>query len=466
MALMVGPFSREASAAAFNVEARTETQAYQIRAYRGTTPTDLTLLPRRRIVQYLGAEGYELVTGQDLGFEADLRVFSDFGVPHDEADRVDGLRTEDVDLMYANIRYRSGGFEGVLGRQYVQEVTELFAIDGARARYVIRPLGLGAEAYAGLWVKATSLLASPNTQLDGTPDLEPGAVARRAELEGFFEDQRAIEPVFGARLLADNIEGSGVSAAAGYRRSFTSGKTTSERLGLNLQYGGGFGRPKGLSVVGAFEYDLMQERISTLRALARYDADLFAAQVEALRFAPTFSSWSIWYYFAAAPRDELRLRADYTPLGPLRYYVQLTASRYNLEINEALGLSNLVIFGQEGNGMTWGAGGGANFLLDWFHANADVTWRNGWGGRQLWVDLNAGVARSGSRWSLDGRFSFASVRDQYNALLRGDFYGGQLWGSYRIARSARASVVLEENINPFTRSDTKVFFVIDLQAVL
>src|SRR5690348_15463628 len=73
VALIVGPFAPDAFAAAFSVEARTEAQAYQFRAWRGTGPNDVTLLPRRRIVQYLGAEGYELVTGQDLGFAANLR---------------------------------------------------------------------------------------------------------------------------------------------------------------------------------------------------------------------------------------------------------------------------------------------------------------------------------------------------------------------------------------------------------
>ncbi|WP_223753780.1 Ig-like domain-containing protein [Myxococcus sp. RHSTA-1-4] len=61
-------------AAAFQVEAPTEAQAYQIRAWRGTTPEDPVLLPRRRIVQYLGLNAFELVTGQDVGFESTTPV--------------------------------------------------------------------------------------------------------------------------------------------------------------------------------------------------------------------------------------------------------------------------------------------------------------------------------------------------------------------------------------------------------
>ena len=109
--------AQRASAAAFQIEARTEAQAYQIRAWRGTTPDDVVLLPRRRIVQYLGLNAFELITGKDLGFESNLRVFADLGLPRGEAEKVDGLRTEDAHLLHAYARYGTGGFEGRLGRQ-------------------------------------------------------------------------------------------------------------------------------------------------------------------------------------------------------------------------------------------------------------------------------------------------------------------------------------------------------------
>lgn len=452
----------EASAAAFNVEARTETQAYDIRAYRGTTPSDVTLLPRRRVVQYLGVNGYELVTGQDLGFETNLRIYSDFGLPRGEADVIDGLRTEDADLMYANVRYRTGGFEGVIGRQYFIDTIDYFSIDGLRLRYVLPKIGLGVEAYGGLWVRSASFLGTSFSQLDGVPELEGNLTARQLALNPYYQDLNAVEPVFGARLLGVNVLGSGVSGSVGYRRSFQSGATTSERLSADLTYGKG----RGLNLLGSFEYDLILNRIAGLRALGRYDANLFAAQIEALRIQPTYTSYSIWYYFAAAPRDELRVRGDLTPLGPLRYYAQLSATHYNLDISDALGLSNVVLRGDAGNGMSWGAQGGAQFSWSPWRAAVDVSWQNGWGGRQFWVNATGGYHPLLSRWSLDGRFSFADIRDQYNAALYGNFYGGQLWGSYDLASGARASLVVEENINPYANSDTKVFLVFDLKAVL
>jgi hypothetical protein len=42
----------------------------------------------------------------------------------------------------------------------------------------------------------------------------------------------------------------------------------------------------------------------------------------------------------------------------------------------------------------------------------------------------------------------------------------QVWASRALSHTARLSVVLEQNINPFTRSDTKAFFLFDLKANL
>lgn len=452
-------------AAAYHVQARTETQAYQMRAWRGTGPTDTVLLPRRRIVQHLGLDVFEIVTGEDFGFESNLRVLTDFGVSQEEAELIDGLRSRDVDLMYAHVRYRRDAFdgklEGKLGRQYFIDANDIFAFDGVRARYM-HSYGVGAEVYAGLWVKGASLLGSSNYQLAGIRELERRPSARDLEIDPFLEEQDDLEPLIGIRALADNVNGTGFSGALGYRFSFIGEQTTSQRLGAELAYG----RGRGINAMSSLEYDLYLNRVSSFRAQGRYDAELYAATLEALRFAPTFSSYSIWYYFATAPRDEVRLRGDYTPVGPFRFYGQLLTSRYNTTIPDTLGLNNVILAGEAPTEWAWGAGGGVQFATRRLRSGADVTWRNGYGGRQLWLDFTAGLDSDDRRWSVDGRFSFASVRDMYNPVLRGNFYGGQLWGSYQLTRTARTSLVIEQNVNPFTRSDTKVFFVFDLKAVL
>jgi hypothetical protein len=53
-----------------------------------------------------------------------------------------------------------------------------------------------------------------------------------------------------------------------------------------------------------------------------------------------------------------------------------------------------------------------------------------------------------------------------NKRLKGNFFGVQLWGSYFFNRNTRASLVLEENLNSFSKSDTKVFFMLDWKITL
>lgn len=446
----------EVRASAFVVNARTEAQLYQIRSYRGTDPANPLILPRRRLVQYLGLDGFELVTGEDLGFETNLRVFTDFGVTGSEAERIDGLRAQDADLMYAHLNYRRGGFEGRLGRQYLSNVLEYMSIDGVRLRYVT-PMGLGAEAFGGFWVKGTSIIGSPTHALDGLREAE-GRVGADALI---FEEEAQYEPVFGARLVGENVLNSGVSGFVGYRRSELAQEVNSERIGAALDYTNN----RGVNLLGALEYDLFILRVSQARVRVRYDHDEYAATVEALRIAPTFAASSIWYFFANAPRDEFKVRGDYTPVGPLRYYAELLVDRFGTEINENLALANALT--DPGLSTPWvlGAAAGAHFNRGPVHTGLDVLWRNGYGGRQFWVDVTGGYQAESRRWSVDGRVSIANVDDDRLTLLRGTFFGAQLWGSYLLSRAARISLVLEQNVNPFTTSDTRAYAVFDLKAV-
>jgi hypothetical protein len=101
-----------------------------------------------------------------------------------------------------------------------------------------------------------------------------------------------------------------------------------------------------------------------------------------------------------------------------------------------------------------------------FRSALDVTYRQGFGGSQLWGDLTAGYSFDRGRFTLDGRLSAAHVDDGFNPLLVGNFYGAQVWASRALGRAARLSLVLEQNVNPFTDWDTKAFFLFDLKANL
>ena len=65
-----------------------------------------------------------------------------------------------------------------------------------------------------------------------------------------------------------------------------------------------------------------------------------------------------------------------------------------------------------------------------------------------------------------GALSVARIDDGFNPLLAGNFYGAQLWASQELTRASRLSLVLEQNVNPSTRWDSKVFFLFDLKASL
>lgn len=450
-------------AAAYQIDARTEAQAYEIRSYRGTDPENPVLLPRRRIVQYLGLNAYELITGADLGFESNLRVFEDFGLSGSEASRLDGVRTRDADLLYANLRYRGHGLDVQLGRQIYGDVMDVIAFDGLRLRWV-SALGIGAEAYGGLWVRGSGFLASSVYQPDGVRESDirrirenPDPSTRPAAL--VIQDQLdQVSPVFGARLLGENVLSSGVSGSVGFRQSLVGSATDYQRLGIDARYGKG----RGINGWGGLEYDLIQGQLSQARLSLRYDAALYAVSVELMRLNPTFSASSIWYYFAFSPRHEARVRGDLLVVGPLRYYAQVLYSVYDAPINAGLGLYGV----DKGGGSNGGGSVGAAYSREALHSALDVTYRGGYGGNQLWVDLTGGYSGDEGRWSLDARLSMANVHDQYNPLLRGTFWGGQLWGSYALSRATRFSVAVEENVNPFTQSDTKVFFLFDVKAVL
>ncbi|QRK05792.1 hypothetical protein JQX13_37475 [Archangium violaceum] len=452
--------STTASASAFQLEARTEAQVYQIRAWRDSSAGEPVLLPRRRIVQYLGINGYELITGQDVGFESSLRVFADFGLPRGEAARIDGVRSEDADLLHAFVRYGGNGLEGRLGRQVYVDVGDILAFDGLRVRYM-SPLGIGAEVYGGLWVKGGGFLSSSVYQPDGTRESD----SRRLEegVAGADPTLTALEPMYGGKLLLEGPGSlSGLSAALGYRRALVEGQTDLERATAEVRYGQG----PGVSALAGVDFDLLRMGLAQARAQVRWDGERLAVSGEALRVSPVFSADSIWYWFAFAPRDEARVRVDYFPRGPLRYYVQGVGSLYHTALNSE---SDVAKRAEDPGGppsYTAGGSAGAAFQRGRLRSALDVSYRRGFGGSQFWADLTAGYGFGDGRFTLDGRLSVASIDDGFNPLLAGNFLGAQVWASHMLTRAARVSLVLEQNVNAYTRWDSKVFFLFDLKASL
>jgi hypothetical protein len=464
-ALLVCLTSWPALAQGFLIRARTEAQAYQLRSFRDSGPTDPVLLPRRRLVQYLGLDAFELVKGEDLSFSTNLRVFADFGLPRGEAARLDGVRSEDADLLDASVSYRSGGLSGRLGRQIYVDSMDLLAFDGLTLRY-LGGAGVGAEVYGGLWVKGAGFFGSGVYQLDGTRESDERRLAADPAAPLGEPALAALQPLLGAKLLWENALGLGVSGSLGYRRAVAAGALAQvdlERAALELRYGTGRG---GLSAFGGAELDLIQVGLSQLRAEARYDADAFAVSLELLRSSPVLSADSIWYWFATAPRDEANLRAELFISRLLRVYARATAHRLNDAIRRD---GDLAAAAEAARRNAIGAGGsvGAELRGIHGHAAADLTGRAGPQGRSLWLDLNGGLGnRRLSRWTAEGRLSAAYLDDAFNPLLRGVFLGAQAWTSWAVTRTARASLVGEINGNRFTLLDAKLFALLELEARL
>lgn len=470
-ALLIAP---RAEAAAFRVDARTEASFYEIRSYRDRSGADPALLPRRRIVQYLGLGAFELVKDKQIDFDSSLRLYTDLGVSSQEAARLDGYRVAEADLLFANVSWRNvqGLADFRLGRQFVVDEMDFLPIDGLRAS-LRTPFFLFADVYGGLLVKGNSLLGTPTFAPDGVRDADQ----RRLDLGVSDADRElgALEPVFGVKVGARDLRWGEVRL--GYRRSLllptgaggpdpfgaAELRTDLERLGGGLDF-----RPFwGMRLYAAIDYDLLMGRLGQGRVGGRYDAQSFGATLEAMRFAPILSADSIFAYFATGARDEVRARVDYHPAFlPVQPYLQGTVQRFHSDLQETY-IEQLAGSAEPiPTNLAHGFSAGLRLTPRIGRGQVDVTWRNGYGGRQLWAYAAGGHAFTRIPLSIDLALSHAIVRDGFNPLLQGSSTGVQLLAGYQFLEGARLTVIGEENFGTFSRSDFRLYALIDLRADL
>src|SRR5262249_42305146 len=144
------------------------------------------------------------------------------------------------------------------------------------------------------------------------------------------------------------------------------------------------------------------------------------------------SADSIWMYFAQSPRDGLKARVDWFPVGPLRIYADAVADFYGTPLNPNAGSTYSIITGDPASwpsNLSYGAGGGAALRVGSFRALLDATFKTGYGGRQIWFDLNGGYVPLGGVFTAEARVSFANITDQVSALLKGNYTGVQVYAS-------------------------------------
>ncbi len=469
--------ARGAVAAVYEVTAQTEAQAYEIRAYgcpQGQTtncgdPYDPTLLPRRLVVQSIGLSGIELVRDQDVSFDSQLRLWTDFGITSTESQKIDSFPGSGAQLLFAYVTWKDlfNLLDVRVGRQFFTDELDFIDFDGAHLKLRIGRWA-SLEAFGGMEVTGPWYLGSAVFQPDGTRESDQRRLGLQ-ETEGVnlgaldYLNQPAF--VIGGRASL-NLWGLG-DLRIGYQRTMSEGTVETEHAGASVRL-----HPiRGLNVFGMLDYDLVLLQLTRGQVGATWTTSFFGVTLEAQRIAPYFTSDSIWAYFAFAPRDEIRLRADLTPsVGPFRYFVEALVQKYNSNLQgtpETVFTPYPVTASPVPTDVSLGGRGGIALALpDPWRADADASYTNGWGGRQFWANVHGGVDLDRGRFMVDLRGSAASIRDAFNPNLAGTFLGANLQLGAQLVKGVKLTGIVEENTNPYTRQDFRVYGVLDVGILL
>lgn len=444
-----------ARAAAYDVEARTEAQAYTVAAWN---PDSGRALSRRRLVESLDLAGFEIVPGQDAGLSLRIRFDADFAVNDRELSGLDGAWRDRLQLLGAAFHWNGiggGRLDLEAGRITAADPVGFWRMDGGRA--TVRPASwLALTAFGGLRVTETSWLGSPAYAPDGTragdrrrigagvPLFPCPAEPSRLCADPTLDDPA---PTFGARLSVSRLPGALLGGAeVEYRRTTRAGAIVEERVGAGARW-----RAGALGLDAGGEYDLYVQRLSALRAGLRWSLrQWLGLSLEGLHSHPTFSADSIWNLFDTAPVREARLRADLSPAGwPVRLWAAGGTRWYG-----ATGYGRAA-FGDRGGLEPFGAAG-ASAGLGGTEILADASLRGGVQGTQAW--LGAVVRRTFRSWiGLEARGTLARMEDRVAPKNGGVFPALALVLSGRLERSARISLLLEDSAPRWARNDVRVF---------
>jgi hypothetical protein len=451
-----------AEAAAWDVEARTEAQVFDI-PRASPLPGGWDTLTRRRLVQYLDVAGFEILPGEDAGLSLALRFDGDLGISSSEEAGIDGVKRTQLQLLAGRLHWKGmarGLVDVEAGRIAAQGPVSFFAFDGARV--TVRPLAfLALTAFGGLRVTGGSWLGSPVASPDGVRDSDARRLAAglppfpcpsvpgRACADPTLDDA---SPTWGVRLAATQLPGGFASGAyVEYRRTQRAGGAIEEQLGGGLRYQVG-----PVAFDGATEYDLYLARLSALRLALRWGAlGWLSLSAEGSSWQTSFSADSIFNLYDTAPWKEARLRADVAPADwPVRVYASgglqwIDPTRFGEEhFQDHGGTAPLAALGA-----SWRSG--ETLVL------ADLDWRSGLQGRAGFASASA--RRSFQGWlTLDLRGTLASIDDPVTPSHNGTFLSGALLVSGRLERRARVSIVIEDSATRFGRNDLRLYALFDL----
>jgi hypothetical protein len=447
--------------AAYDVQARTEAEAYAVAAW---SPDSGRALERRRLVQSLDLAGFEIVPGEDAGLSLRVRFDADFAVNDRELAGLDGAWRDRLQLLGGSVHWNGlggGRLDLEAGRITAADALGFWRLDGARA--AVRPVPwLSLAAFGGLRVTETSWLGAPAFAPDGTRASDRRRIAAGVPLlpcpgepTRLCADETldAAAPTFGARLSLAPSPGAAGSAEVEYRRTLRAGAVIEERLGAGARW-----RAGALGADAAGEYDLYLRRAAALQAGLRWSAlPGLSLSAEGFHSHPTFSADSIWSFFDTAPSREARLRADLAPAG---WPARLWAAAGTRWIG-ATGHGRAA-YGDRGGWEPSGAAGGWARLRG-TEVQADASIRGGAEGTQAW--LGAVVRRTFLSWvGLEARATLARIQDRVAPKNGGVFPALALVLSGRLERNARISLLLEDSAPRWERSDLRLFALVALGA--
>ncbi len=436
--------TEDAHAASFRLQSQTVGDAYQL-----VNSFD-ELINRRRLHQYLGFSGHDLLSDGEhqLNIVTMLRFDADFGLGDDDLDDIPSWRREQLSLQYAYLDARDiGGFlDARLGRQVKADTLDYLMLDGLTLRVEL-PFYVAVEVIAGLEVDndAASINASMQ-ELDGVRFVDEPGASNPATI------------VVGGALTTANL--AYTRGWIGYRRLFSDGKVDSEKFGAAL-----YQRViPGVHVNGAVSYDLFNGRFDRIDAGARWQAtDFLDVHAQYLRQQPSFDADSIFNIFSSFPLNDVTGRV-----------------RLHLSKNSRVYAGGMVrFFGNEGytDGAVIGtvdtlvrsfgamAGWSARFGAKG-RARIDVSYEGGYGGDRTLFDLGGTYNIVPNEWQLDGRLSAVIFRDELQPELNAASFGYQVGGRYRVVDQVGISLMVEHNINRLQTHQLRVFALVDVDVWL
>ncbi|PID38279.1 MAG: hypothetical protein CSA65_09760 [Proteobacteria bacterium] len=446
----------------FEVSARTEAYAYQLRRY---DRDGLIVLNRRRITQYLGLRVYNLLDpgqhayGPDgeraptlLSFHGMVRFFSDFGGYSEPTEPIEDLRDNRFELLVGSLEGRNlfGFLDFSLGRQYAMELFDIVAYDGLRVRLRL-PAKLFVESHGGVQVNRTRPFGLAVFEPDGTA--------------GERDTDRAWAPTFGVaagidhprrfslRLAYRAVMSRAVAAEGELDEQPASWAMDQEILVASAQ---AVLPSLGTQLSASLRYNVINASFDELSAgLAQPLVPGQRAELEVLRSRPHFDGDSIFNVFALEAFHEL-------------------AGRYSLRL-----LPGLLVEARVGYRWLWqdeserGSPGSLSLALStlWRYrrlwTSADAFLLDGREGRRFGGDLFAGWRSPrwffGRRLTLEGRVSLVHVEDVRPEVEALTTLGLQAGATMRFLPGVRLHVTLEENVSRLYKSALRLLTLLDLE---